>query len=132
MVMTEEYTIVDPRDIDTEQFPESGIPHRKLTEALGATELRINMLTLAPGDVVGYHRHERQEEVFVLLEGPGRIRIAGETLSVSKHGVVRVPPETPRQLLNDRDSGEAVWLMLGAPPVGTIEDYGEYVVVDDS
>lgn len=129
--MADEYTVVDPHDVEVEQFPESGLSHRKLTEALGATSMRVNMITLSPGDVVGYHRHERQEEIFVLLEGPGRARIAGELVDVPKWGVVRVPPESPRRLLNDAESGDAVWLMLGAPPVGTVEDFGEYVVVDE-
>lgn len=129
--MTDEYTVVDPDDIEPEPYPESGLLHRKLTEALDATEMRVNMITLSPGDVTGYHRHERQEEVFVLLEGPGRARIGGELVDVPKRGAVRIPAETPRQLLNDADSGDAVWLMVGAPPVGTVEDFGEYVVVDE-
>ncbi|AUX08113.1 hypothetical protein AArcSl_0460 [Halalkaliarchaeum desulfuricum] len=129
--MSDEYTVVDPDEIEPDQFPESGLNHRKLTEALGATEMRVNVIRLSPGDVTGYHRHERQEEVFVLLSGPGRARIGGDLVDVPKWGVVRVPSETPRQLLNDAEEGEAVWLMLGAPTVGTVEDYGEYVVVDE-
>ena len=129
--MGDEYTVVDPEEITPDQFPESGLPHRKLTEALGATEMRVNVIRLAPGDVLGYHSHERQEEVYVLLSGPGRARIGGDLIDVPKWGVVRVPPETPRQLLNDTDDGEAVWLMIGAPPVGSAEDFGEYVVVDE-
>lgn len=129
--MSDEYTVVDPDEIGPDQFPESGLTHRKLTEALGATEMRVNLIRLSPGDVTGYHRHERQEEVFVLLSGPGRARIGGDLVDVPKWGVVRVSSETPRQLLNDADEGEAVWLMLGAPPVGTIEDFGEYVVVNE-
>lgn len=129
--MSDEYTVVNPEEIETEPFPESGLTHRKLTEALGAAEMRVNFIRLSPGDATEYHRHERQEEVYVLLAGPGRARVGGELVDVPEWGVVRVSPGTPRQLLNDADSGDAVWLLLGAPPVGTVEDFGEYVVHEE-
>lgn len=129
--MDADYSVIGQEDVEQERFPESGIAHRKLTEALGCTEMRVNALTLDPGEAVAYHRHECQEEVYVLLDGPGRLVVDGEVVSVPKHGVVRVAAELPRKLTNDSGSESASWLMFGAPPVGTVEDFGEYVVVDE-
>ncbi|MFT4946639.1 MAG: putative cupin superfamily protein, partial [Natronomonas sp.] len=44
---------------------------RPLTDALGASDLALNYYELAPGDspAYGYHKHEAQEEVFVIQQG---------------------------------------------------------------
>lgn len=123
--MAADYSIVDPDSRPTEPFPESGVDHAKLTEALGAEEMRVNQVTVDPGEVVGYHDHERQEEIFVCQTGSGEVYVDGEHRSVPEGGVVRVGPGVPRQVLNT-GSEPTVWIVFGAPPVGTIEDFGEY------
>jgi len=128
--MAEDWTVVDPRDRPREPFQTCDVAHRKLTEALGATELRVNQVVLEPGDVSTPHRHERQEEVFVATTD-GRIAVEGERRDVPAGGVVRVGPDAIRSLRNDTDDETHVWLAFGAPPIGTVEDFGEYVVPDD-
>lgn len=126
--MPEGFSIVDISDIDEEPFPESGVLHAKLTEPLGAEEMRVNKVSLSPGQTVGYHTHERQEEIYVCIEGPGEVFIDGEVYEVPQGGVVRLSPEVPRQVLNTSESDTHVWVMFGAPMVGTVEDFGEYQV----
>lgn len=128
-IMTEDYTIVHYTDHETELFNESAIEHWKLTEALGATEMRVNAVELAPGEMLDVHAHERQEEIYVALTD-GQIEIEGEIHEVPKGGVVRLGPEPLRGLCNRTDE-QHVWIMFGAPPVGTIEDFGEYVMPED-
>jgi hypothetical protein len=41
--------------------------------------------------------------------------------------VVRAAPDVTRNLLNRTDEAH-VWLAFGAPPVGSVEDFGAYVV----
>ena len=65
---------------------------------------------------MSYHRQTEQEEFYYVLEGPGRIKVDDELMDVPEGTAVRVPPETPRQVLNDTE-GEHVWLIIGAPPV---------------
>jgi len=60
------------------------------------------------------HRHIRAEEFYFVLEGTGRMRVGGETLTVPKHGGVHLGPEQLRQVFNDTD-GEVLWLIIGAP-----------------
>lgn len=60
--MSSDFSVVDPTEIEREAFPESGNRHRKLTAPLDCTEMRINMVTLEPGEATAPHSHERQEE----------------------------------------------------------------------
>ena len=128
--MTDDFSVVNPDDVDREPFPESGLLHRKLTEPLGSTEMRVNTITLAPGQATAPHSHERQEELYVALDG-GHVRIDGTTHEVSAGGVVRIGPEPLRSLRNGTENETQTWLLFGAPPVGTIDDFGEYTVPDD-
>jgi uncharacterized cupin superfamily protein len=124
--MTSACTVVDPDDVSAEPFPESGLEHRKLSDPLGCTEMRVNRVTLAPGEATAPHAHERQEEVYVALDG-GLVRVDGVDHPVPAGGVVRVDPAAVRSVRNE-DAEPQRWLMFGAPPVGTVEDFGEYVV----
>ena len=122
--MAEEFGVVTLEAVEPEPFPESGICHRKLTESLGCTEMRVNAVTLDPGEATAPHTHERQEEVYVALDG-GHVRV-GETLhEVPPGGFVRIGPDTVRSVRNDGDEART-WLMFGAPPHGTVDDFGEY------
>jgi len=42
-------------------------------------------------------------------------------------GIVRIAPETVRNPCNHTEETH-VWLAFGAPPVGTVENFGAYVV----
>lgn len=55
-----------------------------------------------------------QAELYVLLEGEGRIRIADELVTVARLSAIVVEPEHLRQVFNDTDQ-DAVWLIVGAP-----------------
>ena len=58
-----------------------------------------------------YHYHLAQEEMFVILEGAGTLRVAGEMLPVRAGDVVIIPPgpEYPHQFIN---TGSAVMKYL--------------------
>lgn len=127
--MSEDFSIVVPEDIEPESFDTVDIQHRKYTEALGCTDMRVNYVTLEPGDELTPHAHERQEEVFVPLTG-GQIKIEGSVYDIPQGGVVRVGPDPIRGVVNQSDDERHVWIMFGAPPVGTIDDFGEYVLPD--
>jgi quercetin dioxygenase-like cupin family protein len=128
--MTDGFSVVDPAEVEQERFAESGLRHRKLTDVLGCTETRVNTITLGPGEVTAPHRHERQEEVYVALDG-GIVRIEGTDHTVPPGGVVRVGPDPVRSVANDTDD-PATWVLIGAPPVGTVADFGEYRMPEDA
>ena len=75
----------------------------RLARGTAARKLGASIDTLAPGKVgCPYHLHHAQEEMFVVLEGEGTLRVAGELLPVRTGDVVFVPagPEYPHQLIN--------------------------------
>lgn len=86
-----------------------------LAKQLGATNLGARMWRLRPGQASTKHRHRGEEELYVLLEGRGRIRIGDETAELGPLDALLVEPGTVRQVFNDTDA-DALWLVCGAPP----------------
>ena len=78
-------------------------------EALGARLWRLH-----PGQASTWHRHFQTQELYVLLEGEGRVRVDEEVLTLRPLDALFVAPEHMRQLFNDTDA-EALWLVVGAP-----------------
>ena len=89
-------------------------PNTDLGKQLEATELGARMWRLEPGKASTNHRHFTQEELYVLLEGEGRVRIDGEVLTLQPLDTLLVEPDTARQLFNDTDADQ-LWLVVGAP-----------------
>ena len=112
-------------DVDELTFTEpttSDILIARLTAPLGCLGMKVNVRLLRPGDAVPYHTEGSQEELFVPLDGPGVLRVAGRTYGLEAGDVARVAPEVPRGAVNAAD--EAVrWLMVGAPPTGGADDW---------
>lgn len=119
--MTEEdaeYEAVVVDDAEREPSAVSGTMHVDLVSELGCVEMRPKMWYLSPGDEMGFHRQDVQEELYYVVRGPGRLRVGDEVRDVEEGTAIRVPPETPRQILNDtEDEHDHVWLVVGAPPV---------------
>jgi uncharacterized cupin superfamily protein len=75
----------------------------RLATGTAARKLGASIDTLAPGKRgCPYHLHHAQEEMFVVLEGEGTLRVAGELLPLRAGDVVFIPagPEYPHQILN--------------------------------
>ena len=84
-----------------------------LRRALGVTSFGMNLIALAPGQRGRIHRHERQEEVYVVLEGELTLALgAGDERVLGTGAVVRVGPAVRRQLVN-ADSSPLLLLALG-------------------
>lgn len=81
---------------------------------LEAAELGSRMWRLEPGQASTKHKHFSQEELYVLLEGTGRVRIGEEVLTLAPLDTLLVEPDTVRQLFNDTDADQ-LWLVVGAP-----------------
>ena len=86
-----------------------------LAKQLGADTLGARLWRLAPGQASTRHRHRQQAELYVLLEGVGRMRAGDEVLTLEPLSAVLVEPETVRQVFNDTDA-EQLRLVVGAPP----------------
>jgi len=72
-----------------------------------ASKLGCGVDTVAPGQQsCPYHFHHTQEEMFIVLEGTGTLRVAGELLPIKAGDVIFIPcgPEYPHQILNSSDA----------------------------
>lgn len=86
-----------------------------LAAQLGASALGARLWRLRPGEASTRHRHGVQEELYVLLEGRGRIRVGEDLLTLDRLDALLVDPPLVRQVFNDTGD-EALWLVIGAPP----------------
>lgn len=74
-------------------------------EADFSTNLRFVIYSeLKPGTSIGYHAHENDEEVYVILEGKGIMTINGEAHEVSTGDVILNKPFWSHGLENKSDS----------------------------
>jgi uncharacterized cupin superfamily protein len=79
----------------------------RLARGTAASKLGASVDVLAPGKRgCPYHLHHAQEEMFIVIEGHGTMRVAGEMLAVKAGDVVFVPPgpEYPHQMINTSDA----------------------------
>jgi uncharacterized cupin superfamily protein len=83
-----------------------------LRRRLGVTSFGLNLIVLQPGERGRIHRHERQEEVYVVLEGTLDLVVEGVEEVYEQGMVVRVAPDVRRQLVN-RGPGRLALLAMG-------------------
>ena len=71
-----------------------------LRRELGVSSFGINLIVLQPGQRGRVHAHERQEEVYVVLEGELTLGLEGAEHVLGPDRVARVGPAVRRQLVN--------------------------------
>jgi len=75
----------------------------RLAPGTAAQKMGASIDTVAPGKrSCPYHFHHAQEEMFIILQGQGTLRVAGEMLPLCTGDVVFIPPgpEYPHQIIN--------------------------------
>jgi uncharacterized cupin superfamily protein len=97
----------------TQVDPQSPERFVSLRRALGVTSFGINQIVLQPGQRMRIHRHRRQEEVLLVLEGWLTVTIDGEETELGAGELMRVAPVVRRQLVN-HGPRPAVLIALGA------------------
>jgi uncharacterized cupin superfamily protein len=91
-----------------------GVLNTDLGRQLEAKELGARLWRIEPGQASTRHRHKTTEELYLLLEGTGKLRVGDELLTLEPMDAVVVEPETVRQPFNDTDADQ-LWLIVGAP-----------------
>jgi len=93
-----------------------GVLNTDLGKQLEAATLAARFWRLAPGQTSTRHRHTTQTELYVVIEGTGRMRIGDDDpLTLAPLSTVLVEPDTVRQIFNDT-AEDALWLVVGTPP----------------
>lgn len=108
------YRRLDEADEFWRPSNQMGVLNTDLAKQLEATQLNARLWRIAPGQASTRHRHRSQEELYVLLEGTGRVRVEEEVLTLEPRASLVVDPDTVRQLFNDTDADQ-LWLVMGAP-----------------
>jgi uncharacterized cupin superfamily protein len=108
------YRVLSASDAFWRPSNQMGIDNTDLGGQLEAKQLGARLWRLKPGQASTKHRHFEQEELYVLLEGSGRMRVDEDLLTLTPLDSVLVEPDSARQLFNDTDADQ-LWLVAGAP-----------------
>ena len=92
-----------------------GVLNTDLAKQLGTSTFGARLWRLGPGQSSTRHRHVEQTELYLVLEGRGRIRVEEDLLTLDPLSAVLVEPRAVRQLFNDTDD-DTLWFVVGAPP----------------
>jgi uncharacterized cupin superfamily protein len=95
---------------------EPGDRFQRLRNDLGVESFGLNLLRLEPGERSRIHRHEHQEEVYLVLEGTLTLLVEEEAHEVPQGGLARVAPDVRRQLVNRRPERLRILALGGATP----------------
>lgn len=82
----------------------SAVRHQSLAEA-----------TLPPGGASTEHYHPRAEEIYYILRGQARMRLAGEDRTAAPGDAILIPPGQRHKIWNTGDC-DLVFLCCCAPP----------------
>lgn len=88
--------------------PETPLPVRGkyfLRHLLNSAGMEMSLNVLPPGKGIPIlHKHERNDEVYVVLQGRGQFLVDGEVIDVSEGSVLRIAPNGVRAWRNNSDA----------------------------
>jgi mannose-6-phosphate isomerase-like protein (cupin superfamily) len=80
---------------------------------LGGETLGLSLMTLAPGFRIPFgHKHEGQEEVYVVVRGSGRVKVGDDVIELREWDAIRFGKDAMRQVEAGPDGIE--YLAFGA------------------
>jgi mannose-6-phosphate isomerase-like protein (cupin superfamily) len=114
------FTLVNLKEVEDLGSNFDGPPDLEFRAATRALELEESGLTyqrIPPGYRFPYgHSHERQEEVYVVVRGGGRMKVDDEIVQLREWDAVRVPPGSWRGYEAGPEGLE--FLVVGSPSLG--------------
>ena len=111
-----DYTIKNLKDVDDVAGERSGgnVEARMSRRAIEAEQVGVSYFRYAPNfhSTIG-HKHEVQEEAYVVVSGSGRVKLDDEIAEVKQWDVIRVAPQVTRAWEAGPDGIELV--IVGGP-----------------
>ena len=105
-----DYKLVNLKDLDNaaaDRGPD--LEARFSRKHLDSDHLGVSYFRYAPGFRAPYgHRHQQQEEAYVVIRGSGRMRLDDEIIDLAQWDVVRVAPAVVRGLEAGPDGLELI------------------------
>jgi mannose-6-phosphate isomerase-like protein (cupin superfamily) len=118
------FTLTNIKDLEDLGSKFDGAPDlefRAATKALGLEESALSYQRVPPGYRFPYgHTHVKQEEVYVVVRGSGRMKLDDEIVELEEWDAVRVPPGTWRGYEAGPEGLEI--LVIAAPHLDQRED----------
>jgi quercetin dioxygenase-like cupin family protein len=113
--MAEGYTIKSIDEFE-EMEGSGGATWRLARKTLGAEAFGFNVVDIEAGGEIPAHDHtgDKQEEVFVILEGQGTLVTDGEEHDAPAGTFCRLAPEVNRTIRNESDATVRA-LLIGVP-----------------
>jgi mannose-6-phosphate isomerase-like protein (cupin superfamily) len=115
-----DYTLVNLKEVEDQapRFDMSpNMEMRMARVALGLENSGVSYQRLAPNFRLPFgHKHNRQEEVYVVVGGSGRIKLGDEVVDLRQWDAVRVPKDTMRGFEAGSEGVELI--AIGAPNTG--------------
>ena len=106
----------DLEDIGS-NFGPTDLEFRAATKALELEQAALSYEHIPPGYRFPYgHTHVRQEEVYIVVRGSGRMKVDDEIVELEEWDAVRVPPGTWRGYEAGPEGLDI--LVIGAPNLG--------------
>lgn len=88
--------------------PDTPLPIRGklfLRNLLDTAGLEMSLNALPPGKGIPIlHKHERNDEVYVVLQGRGQFLVDGKVIDVSEGSVLKIAPDGARAWRNNSDA----------------------------
>jgi mannose-6-phosphate isomerase-like protein (cupin superfamily) len=84
----------------TKLDPDGEDRFQRLRQELGVSTFGLNLLRFRPGARGRIHRHDHQEEVYLVVEGTLTLVVEGEPRELGRGELARVAPDVRRQLVN--------------------------------
>lgn len=115
------YTKKNLRNDVENQAPKFGMPEeleaRFARTALGGETLGVTLFTLAPGFRMPFgHKHEGQEEVYVVLRGSARVKVDDRIVELEEGDAIRFDTDTMRNVEAGPDGVEYLAFGAGEDP----------------
>jgi quercetin dioxygenase-like cupin family protein len=122
--MAENYTIKSIDEFE-EMEGSGGATWRLARKSLGAEAFGFNVVDIEAGGEIPAHDHtgDNQEEVFIILEGEGKIVTDGDEHEAPAGTFCRLAPEVNRTIRNESDANVRA-LLIGVPVDSGYEGMG--------
>jgi mannose-6-phosphate isomerase-like protein (cupin superfamily) len=115
-----DYTKQNLRDVEN-AAPKFDMPDemeaRFARRPIGGETLGLSLMRLAPGFRIPFgHKHESQEEVYVVVRGSGRVKVGDEVVELAEWDAIRFGKDVMRQVEAGPDGIEYVAFGAGTDP----------------
>lgn len=114
------------KDVSPAEVP---IEWRFSRHEVGSPEIGVSRFTYEPGARMPWgHRHHRQEEVYVVVEGSGRANLDGEIIDLETWDVLRVAPSVIRSFEAGEEGMNVICIGGSKPEGGDTERFEDFWV----